>query len=173
MKLYFGRLQIQICYRIWHSGFRVPFGGSLEDDAGAISARELLTRQSPPARGLAGPTRPGPYSPRPPPAPILDRCPLASDQLHNNTVYFHLTLVTLFVLSSVIYSTSTFVGSDDIIYFALANCYFSLFTNRTHHPHDRPPGCGERTDDLLRTLSESFGGPPPIAFGFLSFINIL
>lgn len=43
---------------------------SAEEDADAISARELLvTRSQPPACGLPGPTRPGPRSPRPPPAP--------------------------------------------------------------------------------------------------------
>ena len=77
--------------------------------------------------------------------PTRDRCPLASDLLHNNTASFHFALFTLLVLSSFMYSTFTFVGSDDIIYFTLANNYFPLFTHRKHHPHDRPPNCGERT----------------------------
>lgn len=78
--------------------------------------------------------------------PTRDRCPLASDLLHNNTASFHFALITLLVLSSVMYSTFTLVGSGDIIYSTLANNYFSLFTNREHHSHDRPPNCGERTD---------------------------
>lgn len=142
-----------------------------EEDADAISARELLaTRSQPPACGLAGPTRPGPHSPRPPPArPTRDRCPLASDLLHNNTASFHFALFTLLVLSSFMYSTFTFVGSDDIIYSTLANNYFPLSTYRKHHPHDRPPNCGEQTGELRRARSALFGDPPPIAFGFTSY----
>lgn len=100
--------------------------------------------------------------------PTLDRCPLASDLLHNNTASFHFALFTLLVLSSFMYSTFTFVGSDDIIYFTLANNYFPLFTNRKHHPHDRPPNCGDETGEQRRARSSSFGDPPPIAFGHIS-----
>lgn len=104
--------------------------------------------------------------------PTRDRCPLASDLLHNNTASFHFTLFTLLVLSSFMYSTFTFVGSDDIIYFTLANNYFPLFTHRKHHSHDRPPNCGERTGKSRRARSAIFGDPPLIAFGFMSFIHI-
>lgn len=141
----------------------------LYEDADAISARELLaTRSQPPACGLTGPTRPGPHSPRPPPAPpTRDSSPLASDYCTINTVHFHFTLFTLVVLSSLMYSTCTFVDSDDIIFFTFTNNKFSLFTYGTHHSHDQPPKCGERTAaEKQRTSSARFVDPPPIAFEY-------
>lgn len=86
-----------------------------------------------------------------------DRCPLASVMLHNNTLLIHLALITLLSLSSFMYATCTFAGSGDIIYCTLENKINSLFTHKTHHSHDRPPNCGERTDDNPRTRSGIFG----------------
>lgn len=107
--------------------------------------------------------------------PTRDRCPLASNLLHNNTASF--ARFTLIDLSSLIYSTCTFVDSDDIIYFTLANNYFSLSTQRTHHPHDRPPNCGERTGEITRTKLGNFRRSAShrgrIYFSFISFFQIL
>lgn len=109
-----------------------------------------------------------------PPSPCaIDtrRCPLASTPLHNNTVSFLLTLLTLQVLSSFINSTCTLEGSDDIIYCRLENYFFSLFTYGTHHSHDRPPNCGGQTVDSSRIRSASLVGPPPIPFGNFLYLR--
>lgn len=88
--------------------------------------------------------------------------------LHNkHCTHFHFTLFTLVVLSSLMYSTCTFVDSDDIIFFTFTNNNFSLFTYGTHHSHDQPPKCGERTAaEKRRTSSARFVDPPPIAFEY-------
>lgn len=64
-----------------------------------------------------------------------------------NTLSFHFVHFTFIVLPSLMYSTCTFVSSDDIIYFRLTNINFFMVTYGTQHPHDRPPNCGERTGE--------------------------
>lgn len=141
-----------------------------------------IQRSQPPVCGLAGLTRPGPRSLRPPPAPTdtLERGPLASVCYTITLQAFHCdsTIITFTVLSSLIYSTVTLWESDDIIQTTLADKCIPLFSERTNHSSDRPPNCGERTDDRrlasgegdgTRAPSTELGDPPPIAFASRGF----